>query len=122
MLLVSSATIDVPAWIAIVAAVIGVATTTAAAVAVSRQAAIRSSLDTIIETNEELRKANADLRARLDEEVKARASLEGKLELFTSHFAEQIVQAVVATVKRTSDLVARSPLTRERKDDNANHA
>lgn len=117
----TSASIDVPAWIAIVAAILGVATTLAAAIAVARQAAIRASLDTIIQANDELRKDNADLRARLDAEVRARASLEGKLELFTSHFAEQIVQAVIATVKRTSELAARSPMSRDRKDDNANH-
>lgn len=117
----ATTSIDVPAWIAIVAAILGVATTLAAAIAVARQAAIRASLETIIQANDELRKDNADLRLRLDAEVRARASLEGKLELFTSHFAEQIVQAVIATVKRTSELAARSPLSRDRKDDNANH-
>ena len=82
----------------------GLVGTIAASVAVSRQVAIKASLEAIVVANVELRADNEHLRVRLDDAAEATAKLY-KLEAFTSHFAEQIVQAVVETVRRTSTLV-----------------
>jgi len=99
--------IDLPAWLVAITAVLGLIGTVAAAVAVARQVAIKSSLDAIIVANAELRADNDHLRTRLDDAAKTTANLEGKLEVFTSHFAEQIVRAVIETVERTSSLHVR---------------
>lgn len=99
-----SSSIDVPAWVAVVAVVFGVATTAGSAWAVSRSAAVKSSLETIIETNAELRHANDDLRHELADEKLKRAELEGRLAIFVDTFAERIVSAVVETWRRTHPL------------------
>lgn len=106
-----STSIDVPAWVAIVGTVLGIVAMIAAAVAIARQVAIKESLATIIDANEELRKTNADLRAEhaidrekwareLAVEREKRAQLEGRLDAVTSHLADQIVTAVAAAVAR----------------------
>jgi regulator of replication initiation timing len=97
-------TIDVPAWVAIVGAVFGAVSLIATSVAVGRQRAIRTSLDTLIEANEGLRKANDDLRAELKIEQEKRAQLEGRLDAVTSHLAEQIINAVAAAVARKGNV------------------
>lgn len=86
--------LEVSTWVAVFVAFLGVVGTIAASVAVWRQVAIKASLATIIEANAELRRANDDLRLQLDTERQARATLEGKLEVFTSHFAQQIIDVV----------------------------
>lgn len=90
----AASTLEVSAWVGLPIAVLGMVATVAAAVAVWRQVAIKASLATIIEANGELRRANEDLRVQLDTERQARATLEGKLEVFTSHFAQQIIDVV----------------------------
>jgi hypothetical protein len=100
-------TIDLPAWLVAVTATLGLVGTVAASFAVSRQVAIKASLESIITANAELRADNEHLRTRLDDAAKTTANLEGKLEVFTSHFAEQIVKAVIDTVERTSVLQSR---------------
>ncbi len=102
----SATVIDIPAWLVVISALLGLVGTVAAAVAVARQVAIRESLKSIILANDELRADNNHLRARLDDAAKTTANLEGKLEVFTSHFAEQIVAAVIETVERTTRLQA----------------
>jgi hypothetical protein len=97
--------VNVPMTLAVIVGVIGVIGSVAAAVAVSRQYAIKASLESIIVANKELREDNVHLRQRLADAEKVTANLEGKLEVFTSHFAEQIVTAVVETVQRTAALV-----------------
>ena len=103
--------VDVPLGIAIVVGVLGLIGTVAAAVAVARQYAIKASLATIIEANAELRLTNIDLKARLDEEAQKRAHLSGQMDILTSHFAEQIVEAVVRTVERTSAMRSQQVVT-----------
>lgn len=100
---------DIPSWLGILATIIGIAGGVGAAVAVFRQQAIKASLATIIEANAELREANKDLRQELEAERQKRAALEGKLDLFTDHFAQQIVSAVIETVRQTSPFVAINP-------------
>ena len=92
--MIAASNLEVSAWVAAVGASLGVVGTIAASVAVWRQVAIKASLATIIEANAELRRANDDLRLQLDTERQARATLEGKLEVFTSHFAQQIIDVV----------------------------
>ena len=72
----------------------------------ARQVAIRETLKSTILANDEQRADNNHLRARLDDAAKTTANLEGKLEVLTSHFAEQIVAAVIETVERTTRLQA----------------
>lgn len=112
--------LNIPGWVAAFVGLIGLVGTIAAAVAVARQYAIKESLAQIIVANDELRHTNNDLRQRLAESEKATAAQGAKLELFTSHFAEQIVHAVVETVQRTQALVgipARDPNSRTRQGD-----
>ena len=92
--MIAASNLEVSAWVASLGASLGVVGTIAASVAVWRQVAIKASLATIIEANAELRRANDDLRLQLDTERQARATLEGKLEVFTSHFAQQIIDVV----------------------------
>jgi hypothetical protein len=106
----AATTFDVPTWLGVVVTIFGVVGTVGAAVAVIRQYAIKASLATIIEANAELRKANDDLRLELNAERQARANLEGKLEVFTQHFAQQIIDVVTRTLE-----ASRTPRTR--KDD-----
>jgi hypothetical protein len=107
-----STSFDIPTWVAIIVAVLGIVGTVAAAVAVFRQVAIKASLATIIEANAELRKSNDDLRRDLADERLARANLEGKLEVFTTHFAQQIIDIVTKTVQTTQDAVRAGARTR----------
>lgn len=117
--LLAGAVVDVPAWLLVIGTALGLVGTISAAIVIARQYAIKASLESIITANAELRADNEHLRARLDDEAKERSKLEGKLEVFTSHFAEQIVAAVVETVKRTSELVGtnRNPNARTRATD-----
>ena len=101
----SATVIDIPSWLVVLATALGLVGTVAAAVAVSRQVAIKASLESIIVANKELREDNVHLRQRLADAEKVTANLEGRLEVFTAHFAEQIVKAVVETVQRTAALV-----------------
>lgn len=105
------ASIDIPAWLFAVSALFGLVGTISASVAVSRQVAIKASLESIIVANGELRADNEHLRVRLDEAARASAIMEGKLEAYTSHFAEQIVQAVIETVRHSSALVVTAETT-----------
>ncbi len=93
-LLVADTVIDVPAWVAVIGFVLGTVGTIAASVAVARQQAIKASLATIIQANEELRKANQDLKNELQTEREERVKLESRLELVTGSLANQIVTAV----------------------------
>ena len=127
--------VDFPAWAAIIVVVLGIVGTVGSAIAVFRQAAIKSTLEAqrlsmelIVTANAELRKAYDDQKKELDAERVARATLEGKLEVFTTHFAQQIIEIVTRTVAATtathmvvtsSNDVPRSPDARERKDDHA---
>lgn len=127
--------VDFPAWAAIIVVVLGIVGTVGSAIAVFRQAAIKSTLEAqrlsmelIVTANAELRKAYDDQKKELDAERVARATLEGKLEVFTTHFAQQIIDIVTRTVAATttthmvvtsSNDVPRSPDARERKDDHA---
>lgn len=127
--------VDFPAWAAIIVVVLGIVGTVGSAIAVFRQAAIKSTLEAqrlsmelIVAANAELRKAYDDQKKELDAERVARATLEGKLEVFTTHFAQQIIDIVTRTVAATttthmvvtsSNDVPRSPDARERKDDHA---
>lgn len=113
----SATVIDIPAWLVVLATALGLIGSVAAAVAVSRQYAIKASLESIIVANKELREDNVHLRQRLADAEKVTANLEGKLEVFTSHFAEQIVTAVIETVERTARLQARPPTDRTRAAD-----
>lgn len=126
--------VDFPAWAAIIVVVLGVVGTIGSAVAVFRQAAIKSTLEAqrlsmelIVTANAELRKAYDDQKKELDAERVARATLEGKLEVFTTHFAQQIIDIVTRTMMATTTRMVvtstndapRSPEARERKDDHA---
>lgn len=108
-------------------AVVGVALTLCSVVAggwaVSRAAAIKSTLDTVIVGNNELRTLNDELRAelaaekalRVEDKAQARAEiarLEGQMQLLTGHLGEQIAAAVVRALPQ------RDHLARTRKDDN----
>ena len=125
--------VDFPAWAAIIVVVLGIVGTVGSAIAVFRQAAIKSTLEAqrlsmelIVTANAELRKAYDDQKKELDNERVARATLEGKLEVFTTHFAQQIIDIVTRTVAatttthmtmKTGDITPRDPSSRERKDD-----
>jgi len=122
--------VDFPAWAAIIVVVLGIVGTVGSAIAVFRQAAIKSTLEAqrlsmelIVTANAELRKAYDDQKKELDNERVARATLEGKLEVFTTHFAQQIIDIVTKTVaatKATQMVVTepqRDPSARDRKDD-----
>lgn len=126
--------VDVPGWLAILVVILGAIGTVGAAVAVSRSASLKASMDAqsasmelIIAANAELRHVNEDMRKDLEQERRSRANLEGKLEVFTSHFADRIVDAVITTIKTAGPLVAavsatnnppqRNPSARERSDD-----
>ena len=72
--------VDFPAWAAIIVVVLGVVGTIGSAVAVFRQAAIKStleaqrlSMEVIVAANAELRKAYDDQKKELDAERVARA-------------------------------------------------
>ena len=93
--------VNIPAAVAVLVGLFGMIGSIAAAVAVVRQYAIKASLATIIEANAELRLANDDLRRELNEERQERSKLEGKLEVFTTHFAQQILDVVIRTVETT---------------------
>lgn len=110
---------DIPMWLAVIVSLFGLVGTVAGAVAVFRQYAIKASLATIIEANAELRLANDDLRKQLSAEREARANLEGKLEVFTQHFAQQIIDVVTQTLASAerSAAEARNRNARTRKDD-----
>jgi regulator of replication initiation timing len=95
----TSATIDLPAWLALVGSFIGIVSAIAAAIAVARQAAIKVSLATIVEANAELRKANDDLRHELTAAKLETAQLKGRLDAVTSHLADQILSAVAVALK-----------------------
>lgn len=101
--------INIPAIVAVIVALLGAAGSVAAAVAVWRQYAIKASLATIIEANAELRLANEDLRRELNEERQERSKLEGKLEVFTTHFAQQILDVVIRTVETTRTITTATP-------------
>lgn len=109
-----------------VLAAVGVALTLCSVVAggwaISRAAAIKATLDTVIVGNDELRKLNDELRAelaaekmlRVEDKAQARAEyarLEGQMQLLTGHLGEQIAAAVVRA------LPARDAAARTRKDD-----
>lgn len=110
-----------------VLAVVGVALTLCSVVAggwaVSRAAAIKATLDTVIVGNSELRTLNEELRAelvaekalRVEDKAHARAEiarLEGQMQLLTGHLGEQIAAAVVRSLPQ------RDQSARTRKDDN----
>lgn len=101
--------LNVPVVVGVVVAAIGAIGAVAAAVAVWRQYAIKASLATIIEANAELRLANDDLRRELNDERQERAKLEGKLEVFTTHFAQQILDVVIRTVETTRTTFTSQP-------------
>lgn len=92
--------VTIPGWLAATAALLAVATTVAAGWAVSRSAAVKESLATIIEANEELRRANADLRAEVQAEKERRAQLEGRLDVLVSGLAERIISATADAWQR----------------------
>ena len=92
---------NVPTALGVVITVLGAVGSVAAAFAVWRQQAIKASLQVLGEANAELRLANDDLRAALNDERQERAKLEGKLEVFTTHFAQQILDVVIRTVETT---------------------
>jgi len=98
--------LDVPVALGVVITVLGAVGSVAAAVAVWRQQAIKASLQVLGEANAELRLANDDLRAALNDERQERAKLEGKLEVFTTHFAQQILDVVIRTVETTRTITS----------------
>lgn len=108
-------TVDLPVSVAVTATLLTLVGLIAAGVSLSRSSALRSSLETITMANVELRQANADLRAeseadrqrfdrQLAEEREKRAALEGRLEAVTADLGRMIVEAVVRTVRETSNL------------------
>lgn len=101
MLADATTTVDVPTWLAIIAGLFGFAGTIGTAFAIVRQVAIKQSLSTIIEANQEIRAENQSLRDELGREREKRAELEGRLSVFVDQFAEKIVGAVVETWQRT---------------------
>ncbi len=103
--------VNVPAAIAVLVAVLGAIGSVAAAVAVWRQQGIKSSLDVLSKANAELRLANADLHAELANERLERSKLEGKLEVFTDHFAQRILDAVIETIKRMQPMTTMTTIT-----------
>lgn len=111
-MLAQTTTVNLPAWLAGIALFLTLTATVAAAYAVARQSAVKSSLDTITLANAELRKSNDDLRqahaaevahfrAELSEEKQKRAELEGRLAVFVDEFAERIIAAVSESWRRT---------------------
>jgi len=100
--------VTIPGWLAVFAATLAVVTTVAAGWAVARSAAVKESLTTIIDANEELRHANADLRDELTQEKERRAQLEGRLDVLMSGLAERIIAAVVDTWHRSQAAAGRS--------------
>lgn len=96
-----AATVDLPVLVVASGGVVTLIAALGAAVAIFRQAAIKASLSTIIETNAELRRANDDLRQELAAEKERRAVLEGRMSIFVVEFADRIVSAVMETWHRT---------------------
>lgn len=88
-------------WVGIAGGIIGLIVAAALGVAIWRQKAIKQSLQMIVEANEGLRTANADLRTELAAEKVKRADLEGRLAVFVDGLAERIVSAVVEAWNRT---------------------
>lgn len=107
-----------------IAGLLGVVGTVSAARAVAAQASLRAALEatkdtvaTIAAANAELRAANDDLRGQLGEERERRANLEGRLEAMTTHLAQQLVDAVIRTVREVRPAADRTPDTRTRASD-----
>lgn len=91
--------IPVPAWLAVIGAVLTIAATAGAAWAVSRSSAMKSSLDMIVT-------ANRELRDELAAEKERRAQLEGRLDVLMSGLAERIIAAVADAWHRAHDVAA----------------
>lgn len=98
---VIASTVDVPAIMLVIGAVITALTAVGAGWAVFRTAAIRASMTTIIEANAELRLANEDLRHEVALEKEKRAELAGQLSVFVDGLADRIVGAVTEAWRRT---------------------
>lgn len=107
--MIFGATIDVPAWLAVVLGVLGFASTFGAAVAIARAGAAKASVDVLTTINAELRADNADLRGRLESEHTTRltdkhecdaqiAEMRGRLDAATSKLGETIGREVGRSV------------------------
>ena len=101
----ASTTVDLPAWLAVVGAVLTLAATGGTAWQIARSKSIEATLNTLTIANAELRKANDDLRLERDDdrtkfsaelaaEREKRAELEGRMSLLLDGMAERIVGAV----------------------------
>jgi regulator of replication initiation timing len=110
---------DIPSWMAGVGILLTTAAVVAGGWAVSRTAAIKATLETVILGNDELRKTNDDLRQELAQERANRAAdhaehkakmarLEGQMQMLTGHLGEQIATAVTAAISRNSQSRDRS--------------
>ena len=101
----ASTTVDLPAWLAVVGAMLTLAATGGTAWQIARSKSIEATLNTLTIANAELRKANDDLRLERDDdrtrftaelaaEREKRAELEGRMSLLLDGMAERIVCAV----------------------------
>ena len=108
---VSAMVLDVPAWLGLVVAVVGLSSAAGAAVAIARSSAAKASVEILTTINTELRADNADLRSRLEAEHTSRltdkhecdaqiAEMRGRLDAATSGLGETIGREVGRSVGR----------------------
>lgn len=101
---VLATSVDLPVMVVVAGGVVGLLASIGAAWAIVRMAAIKASLDTIIDANAELRRTNDDLRAELKVERKLRADSDARTATVVDDLAERLVRAV-------SDWLERHPST-----------
>ncbi len=119
---VSAMVLDVPAWLGLVVAIVGLSSAGGAAVAIARSSAAKASVEILTTINTELRADNADLRSRLEAEHTSRltdkhecdaqiAEMRGRLDAAASGIGETIGREVGRSVGREVISMLRLELT-----------
>ncbi len=98
-----AATIDLPVVVVVAGGIVGLLTSLGAAWAIVRMAAIKASLDTIIDANAELRRTNDDLRAELVAAKQRTVDSEHRTTVLVEELAARLVEAVTEYLSRHTD-------------------
>lgn len=93
-------TVDLPVAVVVAGGLVGLLTSLGAAWAIVRMAAIKASLDTIIDANAELRRTNDDLRAELKAERRRVTDSEHRTSVVVDQLAARLVDAVADYLQR----------------------
>lgn len=115
--------LDVPAWLGLTVALVGLGSAVGAAIAIARSSAAKASVDLLTTINAELRADNTDLRTRLEAEHTVRltdkhecdaqiAEMRGRLDAATTGLGETIGREVGRSVGREVITMIRSEMGR----------